>query len=166
MVRCVPDFALSSCNDCSIVWAWHVADSINRCLSPFEIIILAPSHFATLQLKVVESNHALVARVYKAWVILEPLDCLDFSTVTFTLLISGARHSIKVVHVSCATKTNCKVLTTVAKSDFFAVFQGQAMLLCNGFGLKLHKQELVSHAHEEVETTWMESDWSSLLPNW
>lgn len=59
--------------------------------------------------------------------------------MTFTLLVSGARESIEVVHVSCATKTNCKVLTSVAKSDFFAALKCQAMLLCNGFRLKLHK---------------------------
>ena len=131
-VFCVVEFAFwDAGNYGSIFGSWHIRNSSDDSIALFKFLVFASGLLQPLHLHIIKVDSSTMAAICESRVILKPLDRLDFTCMSLALLISRACKRVKIVDIGLCVDTHRKKLSTIAKSDFFAILKSQTMLLSN-----------------------------------
>jgi hypothetical protein len=156
-VNRVPDFLVTSDNVNLVHVVWNVHGTGHNDLLLVEILILDSSTNLFQGLEIIEVDITVHSARGESHVILKPVNASDSVNVTFTLVVAWVLVGVKVENVNgVLVDSACEQVTSMRESYLSASLDLNILEWEQSLGQHVHKQDLVSDGHHNVETRWME----------
>lgn len=115
-------------------------------------------------MQVVEVDHARVAAVAEARVVLKPVNVDDLATVALALKVGWVFQSVEVEDVGVGVCTGGEKVASIAEPDLAAIFELELMVLFDCAGEHIHHGDfVVAESRQNVEATGVERHSVSLF---